>query len=50
LVFQTKIEPAVSANPYIQFKVKMTESGEFKFTWVDDDGSEYTTSKNIEVG
>lgn len=50
VVFQTKIEPAVSANPYIQFKVKMTESGEFKFTWVDDDGSEYTTSKKIKVG
>ena len=50
LVFETVIEPAVSANPYIQFNVKVMESGEFKFTWTDDDGSVYETSKKIKVG
>ena len=49
IVFETAIQPAVSSNPYIQFKVKMMESGEFKFTWTDDDGSVYTASKKIAV-
>ena len=49
MVFETALEPAVSSNPYIQFKVKMMESGEFKFSWTDDDGSVYTTSKKIAV-
>ena len=49
-VFETVIEPAVSSNPYIQFKMKVPESGEVVFTWTDDDGSKYTTSKKITVG
>lgn len=49
LVFETDIQPAVSANPYIQFKVKVPETGEFKFTWTDDDGSVYETTKKITV-
>lgn len=48
-VFEAIIEPAVSANPYIQFKVKVAQSGDFKFSWTDDDGSVYETSKSIEV-
>ncbi|MEE9314485.1 MAG: thiosulfate oxidation carrier complex protein SoxZ [Rhizobiaceae bacterium] len=49
-VFETVIEPAVSSNPYIQFKVKVMESGEFEFIWMDDDGSKYSTKKKITVG
>jgi len=48
-VFEVDIEPAVSSNPYFQFNVRVPESGEFKFTWVDDDGSVYETSKKIKV-
>ena len=48
-VFEVDIEPAVSSNPFIQFDVKVPESGEFKFTWVDDDGSVYETAKKIAV-
>jgi sulfur-oxidizing protein SoxZ len=48
-VFSTDIEPAVSANPYFQFNVKVPESGTFKFTWLDDDGSVYETEKSITV-
>lgn len=48
-VFSTDIEPGVSANPYMQFSVKVPESGEFVFKWVDDDGTVYTTNKKIEV-
>ena len=49
-VFSADVRPAVSANPYFQFKVKVPESGTFKFTWVDDDGSTYSTEKKIQVG
>ena len=48
-VFAADVLPAVSANPYFQFSVKVPESGTFKFTWVDDDGSVYTQEKKIKV-
>jgi sulfur-oxidizing protein SoxZ len=48
-VFETDLEPAIAANPYLEFNVKVAESGTFKFTWVDDDGSVYTQEESIEV-
>lgn len=48
-VLDVTIQPAVSTNPYFQFDAKVPESGEFKFTWYDDDGSVYETSNAIEV-
>ena len=48
-VFGCDIDPAISANPYLQFTAKVPESGEFKFTWVDDDGSTYTHEQAITV-
>ncbi len=48
-VFSVDIEPAVSANPYLQFSVKVSESGEFEFIWVDDDNKTYSTKKQITV-
>ncbi len=48
-VFSANMEPAVSANPYLKFNAKVSESGTFKFTWTDDDGSVYSTEKNITV-
>ncbi len=48
-VFEAALEPAISANPYIQFTTKVMESGEFHFTWTDDDGSVYETKKSITV-
>ena len=49
-VFSADIDPAVSANPYLEFSAKVNESGTFEFKWVDDDGSEYTASEEITVG
>ena len=46
-VFTCDIDPAISANPYFEFTAKVPESGTFKFTWVDDDGSVYTDEKEI---
>ena len=48
-VFSCDIEPAVSANPYIEFTTKVPESGTFKFSWVDDDGPVYTDEQQIKV-
>ena len=48
-VFSADIDPAISANPFFEFTCKVNESGTFKFTWVDDDGSVYETEKKIKV-
>ena len=49
-VINVKLHGAISTNPYFQFKATVTESGEFTFTWNDDDGSVYTETKSISVG
>jgi len=49
LVFSADIDPAVSANPYFEFKARVDESGTFKFTWIDDDGTVTETTKDIAV-
>lgn len=48
-VFAADIEPALSANPYMQFKFKAEESGTLKLTWVDDDGTRITAEEKIAV-
>ena len=48
-VIDVTLEPAISTNPYFQFEAIVPESGEFTFTWYDDDGDVYDTSKKIEV-
>ncbi|WP_029065276.1 thiosulfate oxidation carrier complex protein SoxZ [Labrenzia sp. DG1229] len=48
-VIDVTLEPAISTNPYFQFDAVVPESGEFKFTWYDDDGSVYETAKKIKV-
>lgn len=48
-VFSADIDPAISANPYMEFTAKVPESGTFKFTWEDDDGSVYTEEQDISV-
>lgn len=49
-VVNVDIDPAVSANPYFQFDMKVPGAGTMKFMWVDDDGSVYETEKKIKVG
>lgn len=49
LVFACDLEPAISANPYFQFKLKPEESGTLKLTWVDDDGSKIEATEAIKV-
>ena len=49
-VFSVDILPAISANPFIQFKMKAEESGELEYTWVDDNGEVSTTTTQLTVG
>ncbi|HEU4661548.1 MAG TPA: thiosulfate oxidation carrier complex protein SoxZ [Pseudolabrys sp.] len=48
-VFTADLEPAVAANPYIEFFAKVEESGTFKFAWTDDDGTVTTAEQKITV-
>ena len=47
LVFAMDLQPAISANPYIAFHLRVDEPGELEFKWVDDDGSVYTKKAKI---
>jgi sulfur-oxidizing protein SoxZ len=49
LVFGCDLEPAISANPYFQFKLRPEESGTLKFTWMDDDGSKIEATEAVKV-
>ena len=48
-VFSADFEPAVAANPYIQFKFKAMESGPVVLTWTDDDGSKIVGEETLTV-
>jgi sulfur-oxidizing protein SoxZ len=48
-VFAADFEPAISANPFIQFTFRAQESGPVVLTWVDDDGSKIVGEDSIKV-
>jgi sulfur-oxidizing protein SoxZ len=48
-VFRARFEPAIAANPYLEFTAKVEESGSFTFTWTDDDGAVTTAEAAIVV-
>lgn len=48
--FEANWHPAISANPYQSMFYKATESGEFTFTWTDDDKSVYEAKAKLTVG
>ena len=48
-VFSCDIDPAIAANPFLEFRVKVEESGTFKFIWTDDEGTVVEAEKSIEV-
>lgn len=49
-VISVDIDPAVSANPYFEFQMKVPSSGTIRFEWTDDDGQTYDIEKEIKVG
>ncbi len=41
-IMSATLYPSTSANPYIDFDMKVEEAGEFEFKWFDDNGEVYT--------
>ena len=48
-VFRMKLHPAISANPYIAFFLKVTAPGELEFMWIEDGGASITERMKLEV-
>lgn len=48
-VCRATFHPAIAANPYISFPVRITESGTLQFTWTGDNGFTQTESAQITV-
>lgn len=48
-VFSCELEPAIAANPYLQFSARVEESGTFRFSWTDDEGTTVTADEAITV-
>lgn len=48
-VFSCEFEPAISANPYLQFKFRAEESGPVELTWLDDDGTRIVGREQLTV-
>ncbi len=49
-VIDIEMAPAISTNPYFQFDAMIPEAGDMVFTWHDDDGDVYSTTKSIAIG
>ena len=49
-VFHSDWHPAISANPYLAFSVRVPETGTFEFTWLDDDGTISKHEQKVPVG
>jgi sulfur-oxidizing protein SoxZ len=48
-VFRAELFPAIAANPFIAFSTIATNSGEFVFSWTDDEGRTQTETRPIIV-
>jgi sulfur-oxidizing protein SoxZ len=48
-VFRSDWHPAIAANPYLAFFVRIPEAGTFEFAWTDDDGSVYKAEQKITI-
>ena len=48
-VFAAHQEPGISANPYIAFYVKATESGTLEFKWTEDNGKVTAETRKLTV-
>lgn len=48
-VFRAKLEPAISTNPFIAFKLRIDRSCRLTFDWVDTNGSTYHREAEVVV-
>ncbi len=47
--FEVDVEPAVSANPYIEFDLKVPESGTVSFHWKTENDGDFNLEREIKV-
>jgi sulfur-oxidizing protein SoxZ len=50
VVFGVDLHEAMSANPYIEFYLRATESGRLEFIWEEDGGQTYALTHQLTVG
>jgi len=48
-VFRADMSSGIAANPYLQFYTVAEASGDFVFTWVDDEGRQDTERQRLNV-
>lgn len=48
-VFRADLHPAISANPYVAFYMKVPRSGDLEVVWVDDASSKVVEKVRLEV-
>jgi sulfur-oxidizing protein SoxZ len=49
VVFSVDLHEAISANPFIEFRLLATESGRLEFIWEEDGGGVYSLSHDLVV-
>ncbi len=49
-VFRAEFHPAVAANPFLSFHIKVDTSGALVFRWQDQHGATTTETRDITVG
>lgn len=48
-IFRMKLQPGISANPYITFHMRVPGPGEFEFTWTQDGGASISEKQKLDV-
>ena len=48
-VFNAKLTPKISANPYISFYMKISKSGILSFTWTENTGRSWSETRKLSV-
>jgi sulfur-oxidizing protein SoxZ len=48
-VFRADLSSGIAANPYLQFYTVAGSSGEFEFSWMDDEGAQGSERRSIAV-
>jgi sulfur-oxidizing protein SoxZ len=49
VVFSVDLHEAISANPFIEFSLRATESGRLEFIWEEDGGGVYQLEHQLAV-
>lgn len=49
VVMSANLFTSISANPYLDFDMLVTEAGEFEFKWYDDNGDTYSKKTKMKL-